>query len=164
MVEDVHWLSGDEQEAWRAYLRGTRMVWAGLDEALVPHGLRLPEYEILSMLSEATGERLRMSALADLVVQSRSRLTHTAKRLERMGWVVRRAVREDRRGVELVLTPSGREVLEEMSRVHVASVRELLVERMSPQEFRALGTAMAKVVRVCERVTADDDSCDSDDA
>lgn len=149
-VEEVRWLSQDEQTAWRAYLRGSRLIAAALDEGLTKHGTRLTEYEILSMLSEAPGGRLRMSALAQLVVQSRSRLTHTATRLERLGWVERRAAREDRRGVELSLTPSGRAVLEKLATVHVTDVRRVLVDRLAPEEFAALGQAMARVVKANE--------------
>ena len=80
------------------------------------------------------------------MVQSRSRLTHTATRLERLGWVQRHAVREDRRGVELSLTPTGRAKLEELARVHVADVRRTLIDRLTPEEFAALGHAMTRVV------------------
>ena len=74
------WLTEPEQRAWRAYLRGSRLLEVSLDRALAPHGTQLSEYEVISMLSEAPGGRLRMSALADLVVQSRSRITHTSVR------------------------------------------------------------------------------------
>ena len=96
-----------EQRAWRAYLRGSRLLEASLDRDLQQHGVQLSEYEIISMLSEQPDRRLRMSALADMVVQSRSRLTHTASRLEKRGWVQREACVGDRRGVELVLTDEG---------------------------------------------------------
>ncbi|QDO89856.1 MarR family transcriptional regulator [Ornithinimicrobium ciconiae] len=144
--EDVRWLSAQEQGAWRAYLRASRLITVALDEGLTEHGTRLTEYEILSMLSEAPGGRLRMSALAQRVVQSRSRLTHTATRLEKLGWVERRAVREDRRGVELILAPKGWEVLKELSAVHVRDVRRVLIDRLDPDEFAALGRAMARIV------------------
>lgn len=144
--EDVRWLSDAEQASWRAYLRGSRLIGVALDEGMTKHGTRLTEYEILSMLSEAPGGRLRMSALAQLVVQSRSRLTHTATRLEALGWVQRRAVREDRRGVELSLTPQGRTVLEELAKVHVSDVRRILLDRLTPEEFAALGHAMGRIV------------------
>ena len=62
---------------------------------------RLSEYEILAQLSESPNRQLRMSELADRVVQSRSRLTHTAIRLEKRGWVVREPCPDDRRGVLL---------------------------------------------------------------
>ena len=139
------WLNDDEQQAWRAYLRGSRFLEEALDRDLQEHGVQLSEYEILSMLSESTGRRLRMSELADLVVQSRSRLTHTAARLEKRGWVVRQSCLSDRRGVELVLTDQGRRRLEETAKDHVESVRRNLLDVMSPAEFLALGSAMAKV-------------------
>ena len=63
------------------------MLMEALDRDLELHGLSLGEYEIISMLSEAPDRRLRMSELAAIVVQSRSRLTHTAERLEDRGWV-----------------------------------------------------------------------------
>lgn len=142
----TRWLTPEEQRHWRAYLRGSRMLVAAMDEALAPYQLRLSDYEILSMLSEAPGGRLRMSALAELVVQSRSRVTHTAARLERLGWVRRSPTPEDRRGVEVALTPEGLEVLREMAAVHVQSVLDSLVDRLTPEQFRALGEAMQQVV------------------
>ena len=83
------WLDAGQQRAWRAYLRGSRLLETSLDRDLLRHGVQLSEYEIISMLSEQPDRRLRMSALADMVVQSRSRLTHTASRLEKRGWVQR---------------------------------------------------------------------------
>jgi DNA-binding MarR family transcriptional regulator len=142
---EPRWLSSAEQDAWRAYLRGTRLLEAALDRDLQEHGLQLSEYEIVSMLSEAPGGRLRMSSLAALVVQSRSRLTHTAARLERRGWVRRESCLQDRRGVELVLTGAGREAVEQVAREHVESVRRHLVDAMSPDMFAALGRAMEAV-------------------
>lgn len=144
------WLNADEDHAWRAYLAGSRMLTEALDRDLEPHGLSLSEYEIISMLSEAPGRRLRMSELASMVVQSRSRLTHTAGRLEGRGWVERQSCLQDRRGVELVLTDLGMERVRELARIHVDSVRRHLLDRMTPEQFRALGAAMA-AVRDAER-------------
>jgi DNA-binding MarR family transcriptional regulator len=143
--DEPRWLSDDEQRSWRAYLQGSRMIEEALDRDLQSHGVQLSEYEIISMLSEAPGRRLRMSGIADLVVQSRSRLTHTATRLEQRGWVVREACLNDRRGVELVLTEAGWEAVQEMARVHVESVRHTVVDVMSPEMFAALGAAMDAV-------------------
>ncbi|USQ76756.1 MarR family winged helix-turn-helix transcriptional regulator [Ornithinimicrobium cryptoxanthini] len=150
-MDEARWLSPDEQVSWRAYLRGSRLITVAMDEGLAKHGVRLTEYEILSMLSESPGGRLRMSALAHQVVQSRSRLTHTATRLERLGWVRRDTVREDRRGVELTLTDEGRTVVEALSRVHVADVHEVLLDRLTPEEFAVLGSVMTKVVDGIDR-------------
>ena len=71
---EPRWLSTHEQHAWRAYLRGSRLLEAALDRDLQSHGVQLSEYEIISMLSEAPDRRLRMSGLADLVARSRAGL------------------------------------------------------------------------------------------
>ena len=84
---ESRWLDDGEQAAWRAYLRGSRLLEVELDRALDTYGVALTEYELLSMLSESPGQRTRMSLLADQIVQSRSRVSHTAARLERRGWV-----------------------------------------------------------------------------
>lgn len=144
-IETPGWLSEQEQHAWRAYLRGSRLLEAGLDRDLQKHGLQLSEYEILSMLSERDSRRLRMSELAALVVQSRSRLTHTAARLERHGWVRREPCAGDRRGVELVLTDEGYAEVTRIAPRHVASVRAHLVDQLSGPELTALGRAMSSV-------------------
>jgi DNA-binding MarR family transcriptional regulator len=141
----VRWLSEDEQSSWRAILRGTRLLERALDDALGDAGLQLSEYEIISMLSESPNHRLRMSELAAMVVQSRSRLTHTAKRLEDRGWVTREQCSDDKRGVELVLTPGGLTAVRDISRVHVQSVRDNLVDIMTPAQFGAIGHAMGIV-------------------
>jgi DNA-binding MarR family transcriptional regulator len=141
----TRWLDGQEQDVWREYLRATRLLEGVLDHDLQAHGLQLSEYEILSMLSEQPDRRLRMSVIADFVVQSRSRLTHTAGRLESRGWVRREACAGDRRGVELVLTDTGFAEITRMAPTHVASVRANLLDHLSREDLVALGRAMAAI-------------------
>jgi len=143
--DEPQWLDDAEQRAWRAYLRGGRLLEVALDRDLQAHGLQLSEYEIISMLSEAKDDHLRMSEIADLVVQSRSRLTHTAARLEKRGWVLRQPCADDRRGVELVLTEAGQEAIAQMAPLHVKSVRNHLMDHLKPEQLIALGEAMAAV-------------------
>lgn len=142
---ETPWLNEFEQQSWRHYLRASRRLEAALDRDLVAHGMSLAEYEIISMLSEAEGMRMRMSTLADLVVQSRSRITHTATRLEKRGWVERQRCLSDSRGVELVLREEGFAALQAAAELHAVSVRTYLVDAMSSRQFAALGEAMRKV-------------------
>lgn len=144
-MSTTRWLDQDEQRHWRAYLRGTRLLERALVDDLAPHKVQLTEYELLSMLSESPGQCTRMSKLADDIVQSRSRVTHTASRLEKRGWVERAKSSDDGRGVEIRLTDSGREALGRMAGVHVESVRHNLLDALTPEQFEALGEAMAAV-------------------
>ena len=157
---EPQWLDAQEQTVWREYLRASRLLEAALDHDLQVHGLQLSEYEILSMLSEQPDRRLRMSVIAELVVQSRSRLTHTAGRLENRGWVHREACAGDRRGVELLLTDTGLAEITRMAPTHVGSVRANLLDHLSREDLLALGRAMAAIssgissARVCDEVRA----------
>ena len=140
--QEVRWLSEAEQVSWRAYLRANRELTIAFDRDLQVVGISLPEYELLSMLSEAPMGQVRMSALAALIVQSRSRVTHTAARLERRGWVKRTPAPDDGRGVLLRITPEGQEAIERFALVHLTSVRRHLVDVLTPEQFTALGSTM----------------------
>ena len=108
MEDGVRWLSPEEQQAWRTYLRGVAVVSEALNhDLIVGSGVSLNEYEVLSRLSETAEHTLRMSTLADGLVHSRSRLTHTVSRLESEGLVARTTCEADRRGVNCTLTDKG---------------------------------------------------------
>lgn len=143
---DVRWLDEQQQWAWRRFLEGTSRFFEALGDA---HDEGLPvtlgEYHLLVQLSEAPGRTLRMSALADFLALSRSRLTHTVDRMERRGLVLRTPVPGDRRGVNCVMTDAGYAALVDAAPGHVTAVRRLLVDTLTDEEFAVLGRAMAKV-------------------
>lgn len=144
--DDVRWLSTRQQRAWRAYLDGVAVIDRYLDDALRPFGLDLGEYEILVVLSETPTSSMRMSDLAQAVRQSRSRLTHTVTRMEAKGLLSRSPSPDDRRGVMATLTPEGMDLLVRAAPTHVRSVRDCFVDVVEPDDFEAIGRAMAAVV------------------
>ena len=152
----TRWLSADEQQAWRAYLRGSRELEVALERDLADQGVSLPEYELISMLSEAPEGRQRMSALAAFIVQSRSRVTHTAARLEKRGLVRRIPAPDDGRGVVLCLTDAGFALVGQLARIHVESVRRHLIDPLTAEQFRALGEAMQTIRRANAAVGAEE--------
>jgi DNA-binding MarR family transcriptional regulator len=140
------WLTSSQQRNWRAYLLGTTLLMERLDRDLRErHGLSLPEYEILVRLSEAPDRELRMAELADSVKNSRSRVTHTVKRLEEAGYIVRRACESDGRGVIAALTDAGFAKLASAAPDHVESVRQGLIDVVTPEELDTIGRGFAKV-------------------
>lgn len=138
------WLDMEQQRHWRHYLTGSAQLLDALTRQLEQDsGLSFSEYELLVRLSEAEDRTLRMSELADSVVNSRSRLTHTVRRLEQRRIVRRENCADDGRGVNCILTDEGFAVLDAAAPGHVAAVREHLVDRITPEQFAALGDAMA---------------------
>ena len=150
MANSPKWLDADEQRAWRSYLRAVRLLDEQLRRGLEQHDLSHPEYEILVRLSESPSRALRMSELADGIVNSRSRLTHTVGRLERAGWARRQPCPNDGRGVMCVLTDEGYAVLEAAAKTHVNGVRENLLDPLTREEFLALGAQLAKVANAID--------------
>jgi DNA-binding MarR family transcriptional regulator len=140
------WLSDDEQQAWRSWIAASLLLPDRLSRDLQERaGISLPDYEILVHLSESPGRRLRMSDLAELTLSSRSRLSHQVDRLSADGFVAREPCSEDRRGYFAVLTPQGWDFLVATAPVHVASVRDHLVDVLTAQEFTELGRLCAKI-------------------
>lgn len=142
----TEWLEAEQQHQWRALLTGSSALFAALNHDLeAATGLALNEYEVLVRLSESPERAMRMSALADGLVHSRSRVTHTVRRMERAGLVRRRSATDDRRGVDCQMTDAGYAALVAAAPVHVESVRSRLVDIVTPSELAAMGEAFDRV-------------------
>jgi DNA-binding MarR family transcriptional regulator len=143
------WLTSREQEAWRTFLYATTLLNDRFSEALQSDpeiDLTLGEYEILVRLSEAENKFLRMSELADKVVHSRSRLTHTISRMEKRGLVERVRCTDDGRGRQAQLTTVGEQMLERAAPTHVRSVRDLLLDVVGHDDLLELGRILGKTL------------------
>jgi DNA-binding MarR family transcriptional regulator len=152
----TRWLTQEEQESWRAWLDMTRLLPDRLSRELnSEHGLSIADYEILVQLSEAPNQRMRMSDLADRTLSSRSRLTHQCDRLTKSGWVLREPCADDGRGSWAVLTQKGWEKIDGAAPDHVESVREHLVDVLTPGEFEELGRISRKVSEHVQTVNLD---------
>lgn len=146
-TSETPWLTDAQQRSWRAFLGGVTVLMDSLDRDLRNHhALSLPEYEILVRLSEAPRRTLRMAELADLVALSRSRLTHTVKRLEAADILRRERCDADGRGVQAVLTARGVRLLKQAADTHVRGVQEHLVAHASRQELATIGAVMERVL------------------
>src|SRR4029079_11233221 len=140
------WLSDGQQRSWRAFLLGVTLLMERIDRDMrEKHGLSQAEYELLVRLSEAPAHELRMGELADSVKNSRSRITHTIRRLEESGFVVRRACASDGRGVQAVLTDEGYAKLVAAAPDHVATVRDSLIDVVDAEDLEAIGRAFTAV-------------------
>ena len=146
----TNWLDTTQQQQWRALLTGTSALFAALNHDLeTGTDLTLNEYEVLVRLSEEPNRTLRMSALAEELVHSRSRVTHTIRRMEERGLVVRESCIADGRGVNCTLTDAGEAALVAAAPRHVTSVRRHLVDVLTPEQLVVLGEAMERVSLAC---------------
>src|SRR5271154_7080267 len=147
-----HWLTGEEQQAWRATVRLSQLLLRQLDRDLTAHGLNGHDYEILVELSEAPDHRLRMTDLADATSQSRSRLSHQVSRMEKRGLVRRDDCEGDKRGTFAVLTEAGFEAIERGAPHHVEGVRRYCVDRLTPHQLEEIRSAFQPVVDYLHKI------------
>jgi DNA-binding MarR family transcriptional regulator len=143
---EARWLDEPQQQSWRALVMGMTLLLDRLDADLRrSFGVSLAEYEILVRLSERPARQLRMAQLADAMAHSRSRVTHTVKRMEAAGLVARGSSTEDGRGVVCAMTQEGHDLLVRMAPTHVNGVRDYLVDLTTREDFEALGRVMNAV-------------------
>jgi DNA-binding MarR family transcriptional regulator len=154
MAGPTHWLSDDEQQAWRRLAAVTTLLPAALEAQLQRDtGLTHYGYWVLAMLSEAPGRCIRMSELAARSNGSQSRLSHVVSRLEEQGWVTRERVAEDGRGYLCSLTGSGYAKLVAAAPGHVAEVRARVFSALTEDQVAQLDEICAAIL---DRLTPSD--------
>jgi DNA-binding MarR family transcriptional regulator len=143
----VELLTKRELRAWRGMLRTHTTLVKALDAELESqHGLALTSYEVLMFLADSADGRMRMHEIASSVLLSRSGLTRLVDRLVRDGFVERADCPSDARGAFAVITPAGRDKLDEARATHLADVRRLYLDRLEAAEQDQLGDVWEKVV------------------
>ncbi|MFI5863448.1 MarR family winged helix-turn-helix transcriptional regulator [Streptomyces sp. NPDC051546] len=147
-MAETKWLDDREMRAWQGFLAASALVNRRLDQQLKDDsGLSHPQYEILVRLARAPEGELRMTELANGLVNSKSGLTYQVTQMEKAGLVRRRTCPSDVRGVYAVLTESGRARLAEAAPGHVRTVREVLVDVLTPEQLDALAEGLGEVSR-----------------
>jgi DNA-binding MarR family transcriptional regulator len=147
-ARQVRWLTGEEEQAWRAVASMMHEVRSALECQLERDSdLSFIEYHTLARLSEEETRTLRMSELAEVINASLSRLSHLVTRLERWGFVRREPDPADGRYTNAILTKAGYDKLRDSAPAHVESVRQLVIDEFSPTE-------LAKLQVFCERIVA----------
>lgn len=139
MVAEVRWLNDDEQDLWRLMLRAARKLDRVVEDTLLSSAaVSSSEFAVLSGLSEAEDECLRLRDLCTVLEWDRSRTSHQITRMERRELVTKEKSPGDARGVLVRLTDSGRELLERAVPDHAESVRRIVFDHLIEDDIPAL--------------------------
>ena len=142
----MKWLTEAEVSSWLSVVRlVTWLPWSIDHQLRRDSDLSMVEYQVMARLSQRPDRTLRMGLLADLVNSSLSRLSHLVKRLEDRGLVRREPDPADGRFISAVLTDEGFQVLAEAAPGHVAHVRSLVIDVLSPEQLRRLGLSADRI-------------------
>jgi DNA-binding MarR family transcriptional regulator len=143
----VKWLTDAEVDSWLSVVRlMTWLPWSIDQQLRRDSNLGMVEYQVLAMLSESPERTMRMSSLAEVTNASLSRLSHLFKRLEQRDLVRRQPDPADGRFTNAILTDQGLLALAEAAPGHVAHVRSLVIDVLSPEQLRRLGRDADRIV------------------
>jgi len=145
-TSDSPWLTADQQDVWRRWLRVTSLLPVALhDQLQADSDLSFPDFEVLTDLSEAEGHRLRVGELARSLQWERSRVSHHVRRMETRGLVRREDCADDARGAFVALTPGGLDAVERAAPGHARTVRRLMFEPLAARELGQLSRILARI-------------------
>jgi DNA-binding MarR family transcriptional regulator len=143
----VQWLTTAEVDSWLSLVRlMTWLPWSIDQQLRRDSGLAMVEYQVMARLSQSPERTMRMGSLADLANASLSRLSHLVKRLEGRGFVRREPDPADGRFTNAILTAKGLQALTGAAPGHVAHVRSLVIDVLSPEQLRRLGLAADRIM------------------
>lgn len=116
-------------------------------------GLSGADYTVLAELTRVPGGRLRMVELSRTLAWEKSRLSHHLARMMKRGLVERTECADDRRGAYVTVTLQGREAIAAAAPQHVADVRALFLDHLTPGQITLLAEISDLVL---EKLSSDD--------
>ena len=151
------WLNEREARAWKGLQRMQMGLTAELARDLAATaGLSYQDYLVLVALTDCGGGRMRLFELALHLGWEKSRLSHHVARMAERGLVTKEKCDFDRRGSFVVVTTHGRRAIEAAAPAHVRAVRELFVDRLTPRQLDAVGTAAEIVLAALDEQEDDE--------
>ena len=150
-MEDVRWLDEREHRAWRALqLMQMRLTARLAADLAATSDLSYPDYLVLVALTGSPGGRMRLFELAKVLGWEKSRVSHQIARMADRGLVGKEKCDVDRRGAFVVATPEGRKAIEAAAPHHVATVRRLFIDALTPDQLEAVAGSAEAVLEVLD--------------
>jgi DNA-binding MarR family transcriptional regulator len=131
--------------AWARLMRAQQAVLAAVEADLKAAGFPpLAWYDVLLELSRAE-KGLRPFALEQELLLAQYNLSRLLDRLERAGYLERRACPEDGRGQIVAITPSGRALVKRMWPTYRAAIARHVGAKLSEDDASRLAALLGKL-------------------
>ena len=137
----------DERElrAWQTFMQMQEHLRGRIEQQLQAcSGLSTADYSVLVVLSGEPGGRLRAFCLGATLGWEKSRLHHQLTRMARRGLVERQC--GDARASYVQVTPQGLATLSQAAPGHSRHVRQLVIDRLTPQQLDQLAEISAAIL------------------
>lgn len=137
-------LNETEERAWFATMALFALGLPQVERTFRDYGLVYIEYLLLRELAAAP-QGLRMTELAGCIQASPSRLSHRIRKLADVGYVEQERDTADGRGTIAVITRRGSAVVDELTPAHLADLRQLVFDHLSPAQVEAFADVMTTI-------------------
>lgn len=144
-----YFLADSEIAAWYAFMKVQLRIRYEMNRQLLDtSGITLAVYDVLVALTSEPSRTLTISDLAIRIGAERSRISHQVRRMSRDSLVTLRPKLQDRRATDVTLTDEGRAVLAEATPPHIAFVRSVFVDALTPQQTSEVAIAFENIYRL----------------
>jgi len=142
-------LTPGERKSWRAVLLLADLLRFEVAAKVGPlTGLSAADHSVLLHLDEAPEQRMMQKNLAHDMFWSKARLSQQLTRMQARG-LVERSTETGLAGVQISMTPVGRDAIRAAEGVHADTIRRNLIEVASEEELDAF---VRLADRIAERV------------
>jgi DNA-binding MarR family transcriptional regulator len=132
--------------AWARLNKAQRRALASIEQALSAAQLPpLAWYDVLLELERAGGS-LRPFELEREMLLAQYNLSRLIDRMEEVGYVGRRALKEERRGQVIVISSAGKTLRRRMWSVYGPAIQAAIGDHLSPKQTDALSTLLGALI------------------
>ncbi|HEV2956377.1 MAG TPA: helix-turn-helix domain-containing protein [Xanthobacteraceae bacterium] len=136
------------EHAWARLMKAQRTALAGVEDALKAAGLPpLAWYDALLELERADAPGLRPFELERAMLLEQYNLSRLIDRMEKAGYVERRAYAQDGRGQLVAITPAGKAMRRRMWPVYAAAIEEAFGRHLTAKQAEGLDTLLGKLFK-----------------
>ena len=108
------------------------------------YDLTMQQYNVLRILRGQKGNPANLSTVQERMVDRNSNTTRLVDKLIKKGWVKRNICKQNRRKVEIFITPKGLELLQELDPVTEQNNNDILTN-LNTSEIEQLNTLLDKL-------------------
>ena len=132
---------------WARLMKAQRIALGAVEQALKSAGLPpLAWYDALIELERAGADGLRPFELERAMLLAQYNLSRLLDRMEKAGYVERRACAADGRGQVVAVTTAGKAVRRRMWGVYAPAIQRALGDHLSEREIESLDALLGSVI------------------
>jgi DNA-binding MarR family transcriptional regulator len=122
----------------------SRIIEEAIATKFKSYDLTMQQYNVLRILRGQKGNPANLSTIQERMVDRNSNTTRLVDKLIKKGWVKRNICKQNRRKVEIFITPKGLDLLQELDPVTEQNNNDILTN-LTASEIEQLNTLLDKL-------------------